>query len=188
MKNTNNSGEEHQFLSANRCSFNHRLQKVYNGSSLICCRKLFSTQGSMSTASCSVTSRRGEGCVFLAFFFFILFCTRGRQECCAVLCAQRLPVLRLWHLMLEGRVGVVLAGAQAGQTSPQGPSGEMNERNGNAAKYQVCFLLICEYMLICMCVCVSDRWAVVRGVQVRCEAGVEDRHDNQTSLSVTVFY
>lgn len=39
----------------------------------------------------------------------------------------------------RGTVGVASAGAQAGQTSPGGPSGEMNEWNANAAKYQVCF-------------------------------------------------
>lgn len=89
--------------------------------------------------SCCISS---EGSVV-----FLFVPVADRALCCVLTGCQS----SVRHLMLEGRVGVVSARAQAGQTSPRGPSGEANERNANAAKYQVCF-----YRSVCACVSVWD--------------------------------
>lgn len=78
-----------------------------------------------------ITSRTSEGSVYV----FLFVPVADRVLCCVLTGCQS----SVRHLMPEGRVGVASAGAQAGQTSPWGPSGEGNERNANAAKYQVCF-------------------------------------------------
>lgn len=78
-------------------------------------------------------------------FFFLV---QRQTECCAVCSLAASPPAMTFDA--EGRLGAVSARAQAGQTSPRGPSREMNERNANAAKYQVCF-----YRSMYACVCVG---------------------------------
>lgn len=107
--------------------------------------------------------------------FLVLFCSRGRQECCAVcyvLSGCQSSGCDIWCW----RDGWELC--WPGQTSPRGPSGEMNEKNGNAAKYQVCFLLICQ----CVRVCVSV-WQEMSSRQ-RCVSQVWGQSRGQTSLSL----
>lgn len=66
--------------------------------------------------------------------------SRGRQ-CCAVCSLAARPKTDCAYAVTsdaKGWVGVMSAAAQAEQTSLWGPPREMNERNANAAKYQVC--------------------------------------------------
>lgn len=80
----------------------------------------------MSATFCCIKSSTSEGSIF-----FLFLVQRQTESLTASPPAVTFDA--------EGLVGVVSARAQTGQTSPWGPSWEMNERNANAAKYQICF-------------------------------------------------
>lgn len=175
--NVNNIGEK-TFSSWEACSFKP-LQQVYNRSSWIWSHK----QCSSHRGACQQLPAVSQAVQVKVLFFlsvYLFFGPEADRVLCCVFTSCQSSGRDIW---CQGTVGVVSAGAQAGQTSPRGPSREMNERNANAVKYQVCFY---RSMYAFVSVGVWQKCAVVTDVQVRCEVGVEDRHDC-TSVSHTVF-